>query len=146
MELIGYNLFLFNNCIIFSLIMELNDNTEIYLDNLETAILLNQIGFDWYCVRYHGVCTDKENLEFKYYQRPSLYVAQKWLREIKNINIIIMSRPHGKKLVYYYVIEIFVDGHYEKRMIVNNLHKTYEGALNDAIRKSIEYILEKENK
>ena len=87
MELIGYNLFLFNNCIIFGLIMELNDNTEIYLDNLETAILLNQIGFDWNCVRYHGVCADKENLEFKYYQRPSLYVAQKWLREIKNITL-----------------------------------------------------------
>lgn len=79
------------------------------LVTLETAKMLKEKGFDWKCERTISCdkiirrwnrpqdiscCTeiDGELVEFLC---PTLYVAQKWLREIKNLHITIYNSASG---------------------------------------------------
>lgn len=79
------------------------------LVTLETAKLLKDKGFDWKCEHIIGCnkvitkydlpqsmscCTeiDDESVEFLC---PTLYIAQKWLRETKNIHICVYNCACG---------------------------------------------------
>ena len=79
------------------------------LVTLETAKLLKDKGFDWKCEHIIGCnkvitkydlpqsmscCTeiDNESVEFLC---PTLYIAQKWLRETKNLHIEIYRNTCG---------------------------------------------------
>ena len=82
-------------------------NTHETYVSLETAQLLKEAGFDWDCL---GVWVEgkfsiwyepKSNVWWKgqkeVYSASTLAVAQKWLREVKNIQIIASSLAGSKK-------------------------------------------------
>ena len=125
-------------------------NHEYYV-SLEVAKLLKEAGFDWNCYelyeceyeqdgRIHAVTSANWNSSLKYYSAPTLEVAQRWLREVKDVDIMV-------RIDYHY------GEHYSKAYcstfyIVDDLHttehfKTYEEALEAGIKKALELILEK---
>ena len=90
-------------------------NTHETYVSLETAKLLKQAGFDWECDKIY-YCYHEDNdtwdlesnnknhlriLELDYcLLAPSLAVAQKWLREVKNIQIIASPLAGSKNWTY----------------------------------------------
>ena len=77
------------------------DKNKTYV-SLETAKLLKKAGFTWECSEYYknnndsliwGYCYDWNSQQtpgVDYVSAPTLEVAQKWLREVKNCQIEIM--------------------------------------------------------
>ncbi|WP_368330071.1 hypothetical protein [Phocaeicola vulgatus] len=124
------------------------------LVTLETAKLLKEKGFNWKCehtiscdniIRRYDIpqsmscCTeiDNEPVEFLC---PVLYVAQKWLRETKNLHICIIKEVHG----YGYDIcktddDSFVDG---SGLYGNDclLWDAYEEALEAGLQEALKLI------
>lgn len=122
------------------------------LVTLETAKLLKEKGFVWECERIIGCnkvitkydlpqsmscCTeiDDEPVEFLC---PTLYIAQKWLRETKNLHIEI-SYMRGDYWVYgiltipeHDIIEL------PNRPLVH--YKSYEEALEAGIQEALKLI------
>lgn len=122
------------------------------LVTLETAKLLKEKGFDWKCehlidrnkviTKYNlpqsmSCCTeiDGESVEFLC---PTLYIAQKWLRETKNLHIEIFYM-RGDYWVYgiltipeHDIIEL------PNRPLVH--YKSYEEALEAGIEEALKLI------
>ena len=71
-------------------------NHECYV-SLEVAKLLKEAGFDWSCREYYP--TNFMTNRYEEYEKPTLDVAQKWLREVKRIFI------HVSVYAVYAVIE-----------------------------------------
>lgn len=125
------------------------------LVTLETAKLLKEKGFVWECERtiscdkiirrwnhpqYISCCTeiDGELVEFLC---PTLYVAQKWLRETKNLHIEIYRSAVG----YGYAIVKADNGTWQedddsRGPNDGGLWDTYEEALEAGIRESLKLI------
>lgn len=90
-------------------------NKEDYV-SLEVAKLLKEKGFDEYCEAYYHLCqndaTEEEcfeiapNKDFKNSNNkfrvgaPSLYEAQKWLREVHNIDVLPTIRTESEHKDY----------------------------------------------
>ena len=73
---------------------------------------------------------------------PSLYEAQKWLREEKNIDISVTISPFE----YFATIREFVfwQGEYSwEKTIYPNGGKTYEDALSEGIKEAVKILKEK---
>ena len=121
-------------------------NHEYYV-SLEVAKLLKKAGFDWDTYSTYnkdGMFTDKNrsiltwNDFANYYSAPTLDVAQRWLREIKNIHIEIS--PSSDMSAYIYNILLPGDKFWLGSPIS---YITYEEAQEDGIKKALKKILEK---
>ena len=135
--------------------------------SLETAELLNKVGFGWNCrglyigtafldAYFNDVvnCTD-----YKKIQAPTLEVAQRWLREVKNIEICISweiefeeKELDWNERRYCYDIDTHVDNipllsidddyWAEGYHTFGNSYSTYEEALEAGIQKCLTILLE----
>lgn len=118
-------------------------NHEYYV-SLEVAKLLKEAGFDWECDKSYD-CTNSDCVRYEEYSAPTLDVAQRWLREKKNIDVVVLRAMQWKQ--FYYTIE-----HEENRtskidfMSLNEdmWWFKYEEAQEAGIKKTLEIILEKE--
>lgn len=105
---------------------------EDYVD-FEQAIKLEEFGFDWECsnndMTYLGVKT------------PTLSQAQKWLREVKKIHIIVRFGICGKHYDKPYCFEIYQDnGEVFLGRFIEYEFRTYENALSEALDKALELL------
>lgn len=135
-------------------------NHECYV-SLEVAKLLRQLGFDlecrkiYYCYHEDGDTWELEDnhknhrriLELDYcLLAPTLEVAQRWLREVKDVDVNILTDFDSVKRLYY-VRYIVKDGHYKTYYITNNqsyvYFNTYEEAQEAGIQKCLTILLEK---
>ena len=91
-------------------------NHECYV-SLEVAKLLKEAGFDWECREYYyNFATTGWSFSFddnfvnwnswseRYISAPTLEVVQKWLREVKHLDISIHYDPTIKSQPYVYFI------------------------------------------
>lgn len=131
-------------------------NHECYVSP-EVAKLLREAGFDWECKEYYyNFTTTGWSLSFDdnsvnwnswgelYISAPTLDVAQRWLREVKNIDVVVLRAMQW--IQFYYTVE-----HEENRtskvdfMSLNEdlWWFKYEEAQEAGIKKALELILEK---
>ena len=125
-------------------------NHECYV-SLEVAKLLKKAGFEWKCKTYYDISIYRDEIiiedELRDYNfmngsiifsAPTLEVAQRWLREVKELNIEISTWPGA--LWRWVVWKINPD-----RRIIASKHqnyKSYEEALEAGIKEALEIILE----
>lgn len=115
--------------------------------SLDIANLLKQAGFDWNCqgfykenVFYSGsieYCSNYHYQESVYAKAPSFYVAQRWLREVKNISVDVLHQHNGW---VFGITDLSNDSLLTVKLITSS---TYEQALETGINKVLELILEK---
>lgn len=127
-------------------------NTHETYVSLETAQLLKKAGFDWEC-RYgfdekRTICRGVFNTinwndgKTLCCSRPELHIAQKWLREVKNMNIEVSydkERNWNFACVFNMDEDITYDNYFYEKYF-----DTYESALEAGIKKCLTLILEKE--
>ena len=130
-------------------------NHEYYV-SLEVAKLLKEVGFDWECREYYyNFTTTGWSLSFddnfvnwnswseQYISAPTLEVAQRWLREVKNCytGIDVFVRNPDKNNTYYNRWFVYFNG---TRYSGSNYDDTqyYEDAQEAGIKKALEIILE----
>lgn len=115
-------------------------NHECYV-SLEVAKLLEDAGFDWECREHYP--SNFIAYQYEDYTKPTLDVAQRWLREVKNISVDISSTNSSN---WEYVIrKINQLNHKDNTILVLTACKfyTYEEAQEAGIKKALEIILEK---
>lgn len=132
-------------------------NHEYYVSS-EVAKLLEKAGFDWKCRKCYnkGVLFDMEPDEIRTQTpqhssydvlAPTLDVAQRWLREVKGIevyaHVFYDSREMLDELdVYVYEVN-HITKHIEDYISSYDIYHTYEEAQESGIKKVLEIILEK---
>ena len=127
--------------------MKTENNTHEYYVSLETAKMLKEAGFDWKCMKCynHEVMFDMESDEIREQcpqhssydvLAPTLDVAQRWLREVKNVDVFSYRNESKEK---FESIVSFNKEWSTTGMCIN----TYEEALETGIKKALEIILEK---
>lgn len=121
------------------------------LVTLETAKLLKEKGFNWKCEHIIGCnkvitkydlpqsmscCTeiDNESVEFLC---PTLYIAQKWLRENHSIHIVVDFNQYGR---WYYRLYDIKDYDFLSETEVDKIYKSYEEALEAGIQEALKLI------
>ena len=121
------------------------------LVTLETAKLLKDKGFNWKCehlidrnkviTKYDlpqsmSCCTeiDDEPVEFLC---PTLYIAQKWLRENHSIHIAVDINRYGR---WYYRLYDIKDYDFLFGTEVDKTYKSYEEALEAGIQEALKLI------
>lgn len=146
-------------------------NTHETFVSLETSRLLKQAGFDWKCNYYYftqngnteaksdfrhpaqnyneSMATmDSKSFEFEVCSRPTLEVAQGWLREVKNY-YVTAEVDCDSIGVFYTTRYIFHDGNkYNASYIwkddfTRKIFKTYGESLEAGIKKVLKIILDK---
>lgn len=135
------------------MITELHD---VYVSR-ELALLLKQAGFDWKCREYYyNFTTTGWSLNFDdnfvnwnswselYISAPTLEVAQRWLREVKDLDVYIFPTTNNKRgCVYEWGIKTFGRALWVEGQPYTNQYEIYEEAQEAGIRKTLEMILEK---
>ena len=138
-------------------------NHECYV-SFEIAKLLKEAGFDWECSCYYSVNTlhepnngfihiykqykalfyDHNRTKMPVYSAPTLDVAQRWVREVKDIDIYIFPTTNTKRgCVYEWGIKTFGRALWVEGQPYTNQYETYEEAQEAGIKKALELILEK---
>ena len=138
-------------------------NHEFYV-SLEVAKLLKEAGFDWECSCYYSVNTlhepnngfihiykqykalfyDHNRTKMPVYSAPTLDVAQRWVREVKDIDVYIFPTTNTKReCVYEWGIKTFGRTLWVEGQLYTNQYETYEEAQEAGIKKVLELILEK---
>lgn len=115
--------------------------------SIETAKLLQQAGFDWDCKdKFYDFTNHCET-----YKKPTLEVAQKWLREVKNcqIEIMYMYDKYGinmGKYVGIYTVQDRIHGSLadEESEQPIKLFEVYEKAQEALEQKILTILLEEE--
>lgn len=129
-------------------------NTHESYVSIETAKLLKKAGFYWDCYelyereyeqdgRTRAETSANWNSTSKYYSAPTLEVAQRWLREVKDISVDISSTRYGE---WEYIIRKISQSNHNDNVILALTacgFYTYEEAKEASIKKAIEIILEK---
>ena len=140
-------------------------NHECYL-SLETAKLLKEVGFKWFinsayrdgvlvhqknslCDNFNGMHYENSN-RHEFFSAPTLDVAQRWMREVKRLDISIIYDPTIKSKPYIYEIydmdekfgDIFGIISPVTHSTTHGYFCTYEEAQEAGIRKSLEIILD----
>ena len=119
-------------------------NHEYYV-SIEVAKLLKEAGFDWEIKTFYfmdqlgeTMLGDAKNHNFsnQFISAPTLEVAQRWLREVKNIDVFAYRNEPKDK---FESIVSFNKKWSTTGMCIN----TYEEALETSIKKALEMILEK---
>lgn len=127
----------------------------------DLAVKLHEVDFDWVCSAYYAVepdgnpCLWKSTLSPVYRAdlkgrdviAPTLAMAQKWLREVKEINVLVwdcacgygwsISKAGNEQRRGTTIIEYDDEGEDK----ANGMWLTYESALSSGILKAIKYIL-----
>lgn len=140
-------------------------NHEYYV-SLEVAKLLKEAGFNWKCngvfisedgtqyafIKMDAAC-DNNNSKYNLYNisAPNLEVAQRWLREVKHLEISIHYDPTIKIQPYMYNIYDMDEKFNDIDGIISPITHSYsdgyfykyEEALESGIKKAIEIVLEK---
>ena len=133
----------------------IRENNEYYV-SLEVAKLLREIGFDWNCYKVYKTDVTENLTLFTYTKEegyrntseficsaPTLDVAQRWLREVKDIDVYIFPDTNGKRECVYKVgIKIF--GRTSWIPPFTAQYNTYEEAQEAGIKKALEIILKNE--
>lgn len=142
-------------------------NHEYYV-SLEVAKLLKEAGFDWEVNHSYPNCESLDNScsgymeDLSFYHNlndgkyggmsaPTLEVAQRWLREVKHLDISIHYDPTIKSQPYVYFIYDVEEKFNDILGIISPVtHSysdgyfyTYEEAQESGIKKALELILEK---
>ena len=138
-------------------------NHECYV-SFEIAKLLKEAGFDWECSCYYSVNTlhepnngfihiykqykalfyDHNRTKMPVYSAPTLDVAQRWVREVKDIDIYIFPTTNTKReCVYEWGMKTFGRALWVEGQPYTNQYETYEEAQEAGIKKVLELILEK---
>lgn len=120
------------------------------------AILLNQLGFPLFefhyedpMFNYYGQFPNFGNVEKnQYYLIPTQSLAQKWLREEKNL--FIWVKPYTDKINqldnhYWELIIDHTTTNHSKSYIRKKIYETYEQAISVGIDKSIEILINSSN-
>ena len=108
--------------------------------SLEVAKLLKDNGFDWFCAKNY-IENDKPDGEvlafvgFIYYKKPTLYMAQKWLREERNIEVVIDFK--SKDSWYYRIYDLDENDFIEQS---EEYFNTYEKALDAGMLEALKLI------
>ena len=130
-------------------------NHEYYV-SFEIAKLLKEAGFDWECSCYYSVNTlhepnngfihiykqykalfyDHNRTKMPVYSAPTLDVAQRWLREVKNYEVFVVVKFLADK-EYIARVETNISGY------STDIYKFYEEAQEAGIKKALELILDK---
>ena len=130
--------------------------------SLEIAKLLKKLGFKWGCraawdltfpdepyLNYDAVYqTDFNNDVNDILYAPTLSVAQRWLREVKKLYIEIRRMPKCDLFDRYFTSIAIMQEPFDTELrdkddeIIYISGKTYEEALEAAIKKALEIILE----
>ena len=119
-------------------------NHECYVSS-EIAKLLKEAGFDWEIKTFYfnnelgeTMLGDAKNHNFsnQFISAPTLAVAQQWLRGVKNVDVFAYRNEPKDK---FESIVSFNKKWSTTGMCIN----TYEEALETAIKKALEMILEK---
>lgn len=119
-------------------------NKEDYV-SLEVAKLLKEKGFDEYCrntyseygnnITIASVFTRKNTeLNNNCYSCPTLYEAQKWLREEHHIHVCVDCNVYG------WYSTLFNAGDGEPILQINGCKEHYEEALNNGINNALKFI------
>lgn len=114
-------------------------NHECYV-SLEVAKLLKKAGFDWECRCYYPGNFLKS--QYDGYPKPTLDIAQKWLREVKRIHVevLYLFEPCN----HYFTRACYLDAN-TPLYITNSTNSTiYEEAHEAGIKSILKLILEKE--
>ena len=132
-------------------------NHECYV-SFEIAKLLKEAGFDWEEHYPRNFCYVNDNTELfdksvlknyieeddVIYLAPTLEVAQRWLREVKDIDVYIFPTTNNKRgCVYEWGIKTFGRALWVEGQPYTNQYETYEEAQETGIKKALEMILEK---
>lgn len=132
-------------------------NHECYV-SLEVAKLLKEAGFDWEEHYPRNFCYVNDNTELfdksvlknyieeddVIYLVPTLEVAQRWLREVKDIDVYIFPTTNNKRgCVYEWGIKTFGRALWVEGQPYTNQYETYEEAQEAGIKKTLEIILKK---
>ena len=119
-------------------------NHEYYV-SLEVAKLLKEAGFDWEIKTFYfnnelgeTMLGDVKNHNFsnKFISAPTLTVVQQWLREVKNVDVFAYRNEPKDKFESIVSVN-------KKWSTTGMCINTYEEALETAIKKALEMILEK---
>ena len=133
-------------------------NHEYYV-SLEVAKLLKETGFDWGCC----YCYEAETKDFlgdnegefnfnegddnDFYSAPTLAVAQRWLREVKGLEIFVGFTKHdignGNEKAYFYSCYEVPENEDAFEHFDDIYYHSYEEAQEAGIKKALEVILEK---
>lgn len=127
----------------------------------DLAVKLKEVGFEWTCNAYYAVEPDGRadiwvstlspvrifDLKGRDVLAPTLAVAQKWLREVKEINVLVwdcacgygwsISKAGNEQRRGTTIVEYDDSGEDE----ASGMWLTYEAALSSGISKAIKYIL-----
>ena len=125
----------------------------------ELALLLKQAGFDWECHKiYYCYHEDGDNWELEDNNKntkrvleldycllaPTLEVAQRWLREVKDLDVYIFPTTNTKRgCVYEWGIKTFGRALWVEGQPYTNQYETYEETQEAGIKKALEIFLEK---
>ena len=119
-------------------------NHECYI-SLEIAKLLKEAGFDWEIKTFYfnnelgeTMLGDVKNHNFsnQFISAPTLAVVQQWLREVKNVDVFAYRNEPKDKFESIVSVN-------KKWSTTGMCINTYEEALETAIKKALEMILEK---
>ena len=119
-------------------------NHECYV-SLEIAKLLKEAGFDWEIKTFYfnnelgeTMLGDAKNHNFsnKFISAPTLAVVQQWLREVKNVDVFAYRNEPKDKFESIVSVN-------KKWSTTGMCINTYEEALETAIKKALEMILDK---
>ena len=130
-------------------------NHEYYVSS-EIAKLLEKAGFDWKCRKCYnkGVLFDMEPDEIRTQTpqhssydvlAPTLEVAQRRLREVKGIDIIIFVFGGSPDKIYIYDVntwDTWKNGVVTDKEYIGDSYTIYEQAIEAGIKKTLEIILE----
>lgn len=115
-------------------------NHECYV-SLDVAKLLKEVGFDWECIMAYDAVLNNHIGDYGIYNHnkvpdftsaPTLDVAQRWLREVKDEYVVIEIVAPG-------IYKVYILG----RDCTSKSFKTYEEAQEEGIKAALEIILEK---
>ena len=130
-------------------------NHECYV-SLEVAKLLKEAGFEWEEHYPRNFCYVNDNTELfdksvlknyigeddVIYLAPTLDIAQRWLREVKDIDVYIFPTTNNKRgCVYEWGIKTFGRALWVEGQPYTNQYETYEEAQEASIKKALEIIL-----
>lgn len=116
--------------------------------SLEVAKLLKENGFNWYCRALYAPNSEvlshslgvSNTYDVDVYAAPTLYMAQKWLRDEKDIHIMIDACASGYYAVLWKTNGTFIKTLVDKGPNDGGVWDTFEEALQTGILEALKLI------
>lgn len=114
----------------------------------EVAKLLKEKGFDWYCHAHYAPNSEvlshslgvSNTYDVDVYAAPTFYMAHKWLRETKDVHIMIDVCASGYYAVLWKTNGTFIKTLVDKGPNDGGVWNTYEGSLQAGILETLKFI------